>query len=83
MLDAQKDGETVKEALKFEKMLEDHKKPLFPSCKPEQKKLGTTLEMLKWKATNGVTDKGFGELLKIVKNMLPEGNELPVNNIRS
>ena len=77
LLDAQKDSETVKEALKFEKMLEDHKRPLFPNCKPEQKKLGTTLEMLKWKATNGVTDKGFGELLKIVKNMLPEGNELP------
>jgi hypothetical protein len=77
LLDAQKDSDTVKEALKFEKMLEDHKRPLFPSCKPEQKKLGTTLEMLKWKATNGVTDKGFGELLKIVKNMLPEGNELP------
>jgi hypothetical protein len=77
LLDAQKDSDTVKEALKFEKMLEDHKRPLFPNCKPEQKKLGTTLEMLKWKATNGVTDKGFGELLKIVKNMLPEGNELP------
>ena len=77
LLDAQKDSETVKEALKFEKMLEDHKRPLFPNCKPEQKKLGTTLEMLKWKATNGVTDKGFGELLKIVKNILPEGNELP------
>ena len=39
--------------------------------------MGTTLEMLKWKATNGVTDKGFGELLKIVKNMLSEGSELP------
>ena len=36
----------MKEALKFEKMLEDHKRPLFPSCKPEQKKLRTTLEML-------------------------------------
>ncbi|XP_025799815.1 uncharacterized protein LOC112879670, partial [Panicum hallii] len=77
LLDARKDSDTVKEALKFEKMLEDHKRPLFPNCKPEQKKLGTTLEMLKWKASNGVTDKGFGELLKIVKNMLPEGNELP------
>ena len=74
MFDAQKDSETVKEALKFEKMLEDHKRLLFPSCKPEQKKLGTTLEMLKWKATNGVTDKEFGELLKIIKI---------INNIRS
>ena len=41
------------------------------------KKLGTALEMLQWKAANGVTDKGFEELLGIVKNMLPEGNELP------
>ena len=32
--------------------------------------------MLQWKAANGVTDKGFEELLGIVKNMLPEGNEL-------
>ena len=36
-----------------------------------------TLEMLQWKATNGVTNKGFEELLGIVKNMLLEGNELP------
>ena len=39
--------------------------------------MGTTLEMLQWMAANGVTDKGFVELLGIVKNMLPEGNELP------
>jgi hypothetical protein len=29
------------------------------------------------KAANGITDKGFEELLGIIKNMLPEGNELP------
>ena len=39
--------------------------------------MGTTLEMLQWNAANGVFDKGFEELLGIVKNMLPEGNELP------
>ncbi|CAN6342778.1 unnamed protein product [Urochloa humidicola] len=76
LLDAQKDSETVKERLKFEKMLEDQKRSLYPGCKPEQKKLGTSLEMLKWKASNGVTDKGFIELLAIVKNMLPDSNEL-------
>ena len=32
--------------------------------------------MLQWKAANGVTNKGFEELLGIVKNMLPERNEL-------
>ena len=40
--------------------------------------MDTTLEMLQWKAANDVSDKGFEELLGIVKNMLPEGNELPL-----
>ena len=30
-------------------------------------KLGTTLELLQWKATYGVSDKGFDELLKLLK----------------
>ena len=40
------DCENVKESKKFERMLEDHKKPLYPGCKEGQKKLGSTLEML-------------------------------------
>jgi hypothetical protein len=32
--------------------------------------------LLQWKAANGVTDKRFEELLGIIKNMLPKGNEL-------
>jgi hypothetical protein len=52
----------VKESKKFKKMLEDHKKLLYPDCK----------------AANGVTDKSFEELLGIIKNMLLEGNELPL-----
>jgi hypothetical protein len=39
--------------------------------------LGITLELLQLKAANGITVKGFEELLRIIKNMLPEGNELP------
>ena len=39
--------------------------------------MGTALEMLQWKAANGVSDKGFEELLGLVKKMLPEGNKLP------
>ena len=72
----------MKESKKFEKMLEDHKKLLYPDCKQGLKKLDTTLEMLQWKAANGVTDKGFEELLGIVKNMLPEGNELPLQHTK-
>ena len=63
--DAQRDCESEKENIKFERMLEDHKKLLYPTCEEGQKKLGTTLELLQWKAKNGVSNKGFGELLKI------------------
>src|SRR3954470_21285036 len=58
-------------------MLEDHNKPLYPNCKDGQKKLGTTLELLQWKAENGTTDKGFEKLLKIIRKMLPGENILP------
>src|SRR3990170_3922609 len=45
---------------------EDHKKLLYPNCEDDQKKLGTTLELLQWKAKNGVTDKGFEDLLIMI-----------------
>ena len=63
----QADCESETERLKFQKLLEDHRKLLYLDCQNGLKKLGTTLELLQWKATNGVSDKGFGELLKLVK----------------
>ena len=39
--------------------------------------MGTTLELLQWKAENGVSDKGFGKLLVMIENMLPKDNKLP------
>ena len=44
---------------KLERMLEDHKKLLYPNCEDGQKKLGSTLELLQWKVENGVTDSAF------------------------
>ena len=61
----------------MQRMLEDHKKLLNPNCVGDKKKLGTILELLQWKAENGVSDKGFGKLLVMIKDMLPKGNELP------
>ncbi|KAK1670522.1 hypothetical protein QYE76_058681 [Lolium multiflorum] len=58
-------------------MLEDHNKLLYPNCEDGQKKLGTTLELLQWKAENGTSDKGFEKLLKIIKKILPRENVLP------
>jgi hypothetical protein len=33
--------------------------------------------LLQWKAENGVSDKGFGKLMIMLKKMLPKDNELP------
>ena len=77
ILDAKMNCGNEKERLKLEKMLEDHNKLLYPNCENGQKKLGTTLELLQWKAENGTSDKGFEKLLKIIKKMLPGENVLP------
>jgi hypothetical protein len=39
--------------------------------------LGTAFELLQWKASNSLSDKGFEELLKLITNLLPKGNTLP------
>nr|ABA98327.2 transposon protein, putative, CACTA, En/Spm sub-class [Oryza sativa Japonica Group] len=75
--DAKEDCESEKEAHKLDKMLEDHRTSLYPGCEQGHKKLDTTMEFLQWKAKNCVSDKAFGNLLKLVKNILPEGNKLP------
>jgi hypothetical protein len=58
-------------------VLKDQKKLLYTNSEEGQKKLGTTLELLQRKTKNGVSDKGFGELLKITKTMLLNDNKLP------
>ena len=77
IVDARTQCESQKEKLKFDRMLEDHKKGLYPNCKDGNTKLGTVLELLQWKAENGVPGKGFEKLLKILKKKLPKDNELP------
>jgi len=44
--DAQREYEIEKEKSKFECMLEDHRKSLYPTAEAGQKKLGTTVELL-------------------------------------
>jgi hypothetical protein len=79
IVDAQIDYESEKKREKLEHMLDDHKKNLYPNCKDGQKKLGSMLELLQWKAETGLSDKGFEKLLEIVKKMLPNNNELPAS----
>ena len=69
---------TTRERKKFDQLKADLKKPLYPNCPEGLMKLRTTLELMQWKATNGVSDKAFNELLPLMKKMLPTSdNELP------
>jgi hypothetical protein len=45
--DAKRDYKTEKERLQFEQMLQNHKKLLYLNCEDGQKKLGSTLELLR------------------------------------
>jgi hypothetical protein len=77
--DAKRDCETEKKRLQFKQMLHDHKKLLYPNCEDGQKKLGSKLKLLRWKAENSVTDSGFNKLSIMMKKLLPRDNELPVS----
>ena len=46
IVDARRQWESEKEKLKFDCMVEDHKKGLYPKCEDGNKKLGTVLELL-------------------------------------
>ena len=54
--EAEKVCETEKESRDLKCMLEDYRTLLYPDCKQDQKKLGTTLELLQWKASNGLSE---------------------------
>ena len=77
IVDAKREAESENEKLKLDRMLDDHKKKLYPGCEDDNTKLGTTLELLQWKAETGLSDKGFEKLLKIMKKKFPKDNELP------
>jgi hypothetical protein len=60
---------------KLEKMKQDGKTPLYKKC--TMSKLEANIILLEFKATNGLSDKGFDQLLGIIRKMLLENNELP------
>jgi hypothetical protein len=59
----------------LDRMLEDHKKLLYPKCQNGLKKLCSTPELLKWKAEEGLSDSRFENFLKMIKNMLSKDNK--------
>ena len=45
----------------------DSKKELYPGCKKKYSKLSATLPLLRFKAANGLSNKGFTEMLGLFK----------------
>ncbi|XP_021974739.1 uncharacterized protein LOC110869833 [Helianthus annuus] len=63
---------------KLRKLLEDEEKPLYVGCK-KYSKLRDVLRLSTLKSTHGWSDKSFTDLLVLLNDMLPEGNELPLS----
>jgi hypothetical protein len=64
-----------KQLRKLEKMRQDGKTPLYKNC--PMSKLEADIMLLEFKSRNGLSDKGFNQLLDIIRKMLLEKNELP------
>ena len=60
----------------FENLKSDAEKPLYIGCS-KYTKLAAVLRLYNLKAGNGWSDSSFTALLDLLKDMLPEDNELP------
>ena len=61
----------------FKEKIKEAETPLYPGC-TTYTKMSAIVALYKHKTINGLSDKGFNELLEIIKDMLPESNILPV-----
>ena len=50
----------------------DSKKELYPCCKKKYSRLSATLALLRFKAANGLSNKGVTNMLGLFKEILPE-----------
>lgn len=60
------------------KLLEEAEKPLYPGC-AKYTKLSGLVKLYNIKGKYGWSDQSFTELLKLLHDMLPASNELPVS----
>ena len=66
---------TSSELSRLKQFIEDSKKPLYPGCH-KYFRLSGDLKLLQLKASHGWTDKSFKQLLNLLRDMLPEGNQV-------
>ena len=60
----------------IENLVSDAETPLYPGCRAYTK-MSASIALFKHKATHGLSDNGFDELINLVRDMLPENNTLP------
>ncbi|GJW51026.1 putative transposase-associated domain-containing protein [Tanacetum coccineum] len=75
MVNATKDNFDEDDLVKFQELLLDAEKPLYEGC-PDFTKLSAIVKLLNLKGKYGASDKFFTELLRLIKKMLPDGNEM-------
>ncbi|XP_062010312.1 uncharacterized protein LOC133726719 [Rosa rugosa] len=63
---------------KFEQLLVDAEKPIYPGC-VKFSKLSTLVRLYNMKAKGGWPDVSFSELLTFLEELLPANNEMPLN----
>jgi hypothetical protein len=61
----------------YKRMIEDSKKPFYPSCALNYSRLFAMVKLFQLKASHGWSDGSFKELLGLLKDMLPQGNTVP------
>jgi hypothetical protein len=59
----------------LKQFIEDSKKPLYPDCQ-KYSCLSGDLKLLLLKANNGWRNKSSKHLLDVLRDMLPEGNQI-------
>ncbi|XP_063936159.1 uncharacterized protein LOC135147220 [Daucus carota subsp. sativus] len=60
-------------ARKFYRLVDDGKQPLYPGCK-NFSRLSFLVRLYHWKCLNGVTESAFGEILQLLKEVVPNIN---------
>ncbi|XP_042757967.1 uncharacterized protein LOC111879186 [Lactuca sativa] len=67
---------------KFQQLFDESEKPLYIGC-TKFTKLSAVLKLINLKANNGWSDTSFTSLLKILHEMLPDDNELPMSTYQA
>jgi hypothetical protein len=67
------------ELVKYKKMIEDSKKPLYHDCAAQYTRLFEMVKLFQLKASNEWSDCSFKELLTLLKDMLSQGNAVHEN----